>query len=526
MQEQIGEGNSLTFGVCFVDTSTAEFSLSTFSDDQDRTRLETLIVQIKPKELVLEKGIISKASLRVIKNCLGNVEINFIAPGIEFWTVAHTIDEIRRGSYFDCLGNEDYRSMWPIPLQLDSTAISAFGGLLYYLRSLRLDVDLISASNFHDYDPMRSASTLVLDGQTLINLEIFQNTYNSTDQGTLFSLLNHCSTPYGKRLFKKWVCHPLQSIEGINSRLDAVDDFFEVPGAMNHLCAQLKSLPDLERIVSRIHTGTCRVKDFCSSLAAFRKIQNILENFSPYAESFRSDRLKTLVSACFSNPMLKSLVYFENAFDHSEASSREKIQPFTGYDTDFDAFQDAVEAVEAKLNAYLIECQEKVKSKNISYRDIGKEIYQIEVPVKLKAPNDWTLMSKTQAVNRYYSPALRKLVNDILEARERADEAMRTFKSVMYGKFDENYSEWIALIRGVAEVDCLANLAIIRRNLGEPCCRPIFVSSMSSVLDIEGLRHPCLMHKAGMDFIPNDMHLSHEEQSMILLTGPNMGGNL
>lgn len=46
---------SPTYGICFVDTATAEFSLVSFEDDRERTKLETLLVQIRPTELVLEK---------------------------------------------------------------------------------------------------------------------------------------------------------------------------------------------------------------------------------------------------------------------------------------------------------------------------------------------------------------------------------------------------------------------------------------------------------------------------------------
>ena len=36
--------------------------------------------------------------------------------------------------------------------------------------------------------------------------------------------MNHCKTPFGKRLFKTWVMSPLMQVDDINSRLDSVDD--------------------------------------------------------------------------------------------------------------------------------------------------------------------------------------------------------------------------------------------------------------------------------------------------------------
>jgi len=46
------------YGVCFVDTSTGEFHLGEFIDDIERTQFETLILQIKPSEILYEKVII------------------------------------------------------------------------------------------------------------------------------------------------------------------------------------------------------------------------------------------------------------------------------------------------------------------------------------------------------------------------------------------------------------------------------------------------------------------------------------
>jgi DNA mismatch repair ATPase MutS len=60
----------------------------------------------------------------------------------------------------------------------------------------------------------------------------------------------------------------------------------------------------------------------------------------------------------------------------------------------------------------------------------------------------------------------------------------------------------------------------VRLSNQEPCCRPEFVEG-PSVLEIEELRHPCVQ-RDGMDFIPNDITLANDAQSMILLTGPNM----
>jgi DNA mismatch repair protein MSH6 len=63
---------------------------------------------------------------------------------------------------------------------------------------LKLDRDLVSLKNFEIYDPVQRGTSLVIDGQTLLNLEIFQNNYDGGDAGTLFKLVNQCKSPFGK----------------------------------------------------------------------------------------------------------------------------------------------------------------------------------------------------------------------------------------------------------------------------------------------------------------------------------------
>lgn len=89
------------FGIAFVDTATAEFNLATFLDDMDRTKFETLITQIKPKEIVIEKGGLSVRSTRILKNSIGvNTIWNNLRPEKEFWNPMDTLDELRIREYF------------------------------------------------------------------------------------------------------------------------------------------------------------------------------------------------------------------------------------------------------------------------------------------------------------------------------------------------------------------------------------------------------------------------------------------
>lgn len=115
------------------DTATSEFNLCLIKDDSDNSILETLLLQIKPKEMVLEKGNVSKALLKLIKNSLDNCEVNFLTQDSEFWSVETTEDELGSKKYF----GQD-RESWPeaVKESRNTIALSAMGGLVYYLRTV------------------------------------------------------------------------------------------------------------------------------------------------------------------------------------------------------------------------------------------------------------------------------------------------------------------------------------------------------------------------------------------------------
>ena len=69
---------------------------------------------------------------------------------------------------------------------------------------------------------------------------------------------------------------------------------------------------------------------------------------------------------------------------------------------------------------------------------------------------------------------------------------VRDALTTMQAAFATHAPAWTAAIKALAEVDCLASLALSRSMLGSPCCRPKFIESKVPVLESTGLRHPVL----------------------------------
>ncbi|KAJ6140552.1 DNA mismatch repair protein msh6 [Penicillium chermesinum] len=511
------------FGLAFVDTATGQFFISEFVDDVDMTKFETFVAQTRPQELLLEKSCVSQKAMRILKNNTGPTTLwNHMKPGREFWEADITLKELDASEYFVSENDENVKA-WPEVLRQardKDLLISAFGALVQYLRMLKIDRDLVTIGNFTWYDPIKKASSLVLDGQTLINMEIFANSFDGGVDGTLFHLLNKCITPFGKRTFKQWVCHPLMDAKRINARLDAVDALNADPTTRDQFSSQLTKMPDLERLISRVHAGQCKAQDFVRILEGFEQIDYIMGLLK---DSGSGDGIIGQLIA--SMPDLPPLLdYWKTAFDRPKAKESGILVPERGVESDFDSSQDHIEQIHKDLDSLLKKCRRDLGSNAIVYKDNGKEIYQLEVPIKIKnIPDDWDQMSATKQVKRYYFPELRNLIRQLQEAQETHSQIVKEVAGRFHARFDEHYGTWLAAVRIVSQLDCLISLAKASSSLGQPSCRPVFVEDERSVLEFEELRHPCLLSSVE-DFIPNDVQLGGKNANIDLLTGANAAG--
>lgn len=511
------------FGLAFVDTATGQFFVSEFVDDVDMTKFETFVAQTRPQEMLLEKGCVSQKAMRILKNNTGPTTIwNYLKPAKEFWEADITVKELDASEYFVSEDDDNVKA-WPEVLRQareKELLMSAFGALTQYLRVLKIERDLITIGNFTWYDPIKKASSLVLDGQTLINMEIFANSFDGGQDGTLFQLLNRCITPFGKRTFKQWVCHPLMDAKRINARLDAVDALNADPSTRDQFSSQLTKMPDLERLISRVHAGVCKAQDFVRVLEGFEQIEytmGLLKD-SGAGEGIIGQLIEGMPDL---SPLLS---YWKTAFDRPKAKDNGILVPETGVEADFDNSQDTIEQLHKELDSLLKKARRDLGSTAICYRDNGKEIYQLEVPVKVKnIPKNWDQMSATKQVKRYYFPELRSLIRKLQEAQETHGQIVKEVAGRFHTRFDEHYGAWLAAVRVVSQLDCLISLAKASASLGQPSCRPVFVEDERSVLEFEELRHPCLLSSVE-DFIPNDVQLGGKHANIDLLTGANAAG--
>ena len=152
---------------------------------------------------------------------------------------------------------------------------------MFYLERCLIDVDMFTMKRFEEYvPPLLSVDNniatpevkgmdrwknrnLIIDGATLLNLHLVPPYTGKKATGTLrdptaityslFSKIDKCKTPFGKRLLRQWICSPSCDPETIAARQEATE-FLMKPERRNLLDKIKQSfnrMPDLERLVQK-----------------------------------------------------------------------------------------------------------------------------------------------------------------------------------------------------------------------------------------------------------------------------------
>ncbi|TRM62248.1 muts domain V-domain-containing protein [Schizophyllum amplum] len=531
--EEHDGGDQSTFGICVLDCSTSQFNMSHFADDVCHTKLETMMRQLRPKEILVKKtgsGSLSVTSSRLLKSILPSQCTWTNLRDVEGFSYVSTIEELKKLYPDEDDAMDDGGLPETVPQSIrdmahSQQAVEALGSMIWYLRQLNIGKDILSMKNFNVYDPMKRGEGLVLDGQTLAHLEILMND-EGTEEGTLLKLLSRCITPFGKRLFRIWLCMPLREISTINDRLDAVEDILDHPSFESQFSEVAKGLPDLERIVARIHAKSCKIKDFLKVLNSFKKLSRGMNALADTSAEFESKTISGLLRGA--PDVVPNIKHIEEMFERpSSEKDAEELVPQEGKDDVYDEVIAEIKQLEKSLNKQLKKMEATVGGKLAYWHSAtgNKDIYLVETSASLKnVPREWTKHGGTKAKTRYIVPSLQAEIRKLKEARENRKTAIATFKSRLYAEFDLDRPLWLKAVRVFAELDCLFSLAKSSAAIGEPSCRPEFVDSDTSFLDFQELRHPTLSLQKVEEFIPNDIKLGNGVGKVALLTGPNMAG--
>lgn len=419
----------------------------------------------------------------------------------------------------------------------------ALAALVKYLVSLDCAEEVISSFKLQHYSVMKDPKFCQIDAVCLENLELLANSDDSSRRGSLLGLLETCRFHHGKRMLRRWICHPLRRIDEIEQRLDAVellsacpsacDTFFEVIFTRG---GGLAKIGDVERVFSRLTSGTAPLDVF---LQFFKTCEAFTSAAKAFYDALEQEKLISAESVLLfeilqSFPNLVELVVEDLPFDRAQAAANSKIQLYPGKDPEMEVALAEKRAAEAELAAELKRIQKEDGFSSAAYAHSKTERYVLTLSIKQSEksniPEDWKSVKKLKDVVKYNVPSVQERLQNLLLVERRIqsmeDNLLRNLQTSLA---KTHRAPCLDAISRIAQLDCFISLAsFVRTAGGEGLCRPRFVSrDETPTLIVQGMWHP-YVRPSGESFIKNDLTLGGYNDSVrppiLLVTGPNMGG--
>ncbi|CAH6787513.1 Msh3 [Phodopus roborovskii] len=365
-----------------------------------------------------------------------------------------------------------------------------------------------------------------INGTTLRNLEILQNQTDMKTKGSLFWVLDHTRTSFGKRKLKKWVTQPLLKLRDINARLDAISDVLHSESSVfEQIENHLRKLPDIERGLCSIYHKKCSTQEFFLIVKSLSQLQSELQALAPAVGAHvQSDLLRTLILE--TSALLSPVEHYLQILNEQAAKVGDKTELFKDL-SDFPLIKkrkDEIQDVIQSIQMHLQELRKILNRPSLQYVTVSGQEFMIEIKNSAVSciPADWVKVGSTKAVSRFHPPFIVENYRRLNQLREQLVLDCSAEWLHFLENFGEHYHTLCKAVNHLATVDCIFSLAKVAKQGNY--CRPTLQEENKII--IKNGRHPMIDVLLGEQdqFVPNSTSLSEDSERVMIITGPNMGG--
>ncbi|CAG8607559.1 5563_t:CDS:10, partial [Paraglomus occultum] len=519
--------------VLAVQIATGDIIYDYFDDGHMRNELETRLLHIRPCEILLPK-IISKQTEKVISH-ITSQSTSGVGEKIRIERMDDIhLDYARAFSFVsefysnakNCSNKEVAdesgesvvkETLFTDVMQFPRSITSCLASLISYLQKFSLDHVFRLTKYFTHFS---ARNQLLLNGNTISNLEIYNNQTDLREKGSLLWVLDHTRTPFGKRLLRKWIGRPLIDIGQLNERIGAVEEILHGTSPVLSVTQELLGkLPDLEKGLCKIHYGKC------TSSELFRILNSLQRVSSAYLPFSSLDLTSPLLTSIFTFlPKIKPCVdNFLSVINIGAAERQDKFNLFKNAEKyrEIQQHKENIATVEKDFYNHLMEIRRLLQKPKFEYKTVAGIEYLIEVKKTEEniVPKTWVKVCGTKSASRFHSPTIMQKIKERDQHRERLSSACDQAYKNFLQEISNHYEVLRDAIQKIAVLDCLFSLAIVSRQPGY--VKPEFTDEAE--IEVVNGRHP-MIEQLNNTFVANDVKLSTNGLRTMILTGPNMGG--
>ena len=493
-------GESGKFGLAFCDVSTGAFFSTVCADPQS---VASELGRFAPSEIIrygtnVDCEAIEDAVFRRLSCCVNEGKSEHFR--------LETAEEV--------LETHFHASLSQLGLTGMPAAVIASGALMQTLLWIQKN-DLAHIRELQYYTTGRF---MELDLDARRNLELTETMRSKEKKGTLLWVLDKTHTAMGGRMLRSWLEKPLLDPVEITRRHTAVEELVDSVIVRGELEEALRDVTDLERVMTRIVTGTVNCRDLLGLARGFRALPDV----------------KALLGKCES-PLLRKLEQHIDALtdcadliestivDEPPLTIREGGIIRKGANEEADRLRDIMEGGSGTIAAIEASEREKtgIRTLKVGFNRVFGYYIEISKSFMDQVPANYVRKQTLANCERYITQELKELENQVLTAKDR----LTALEYQIFTQLREHLAKQAARVQqtaaAVAAADALCSLAAVAVQRGY--CRPEI--TLSREISITDGRHPVVeaVLKDSL-FVPNDTHLGAEDNQVAIITGPNMAG--
>ena len=491
------------FELAWCDVSTGDFYTAELIGDRYQDELMDQLARIEPREIIAN-------------------EFLFTREFIIKWITSRFYTEKKEQKLFDIeRGQQALQEHFGVAtlagfgLADRSMAVCAAGALIRYLE----DTQKNALTHIRRISVVRPKEFMGLDAATRRNLELTAPLrFDGNRKHTLLGILDRTCTSMGARLLRAWTDQPLQTAEGIERRLDAVEALVKQTKERGLLRETLGGVYDIERLCSKIAYGTVNARD-CDAL---RKTLAKIPFVRAVAEAVTGSEALSYIAEHI-DPMEDVRSLLESAIvDEPPLSVKEGNFIRAGYNAEVDELRALSHGGRGSLAE--LEARERertgIKNLKVGYNRVFGYYIEVTNSYRHLVPLEYQRKQTLANAERFVTPELKALEERIVGAEEKVVsleyDLFCGIRSLLLGCTDRLKADSLML----AELDCYCSLAGAAAD--HDYCRPRI--SKSGKLKIIDGRHPIVERSVKDPFIPNSTELDDRDERIVILTGPNMAG--
>ena len=493
-----GEGGK--FGLSFCDVSTGAFFVTVCTDPQS---VASELGRFAPSEVIrfgagVDSTAIEDAIFRRLNCCVNEGH----ADAFHLETAEATLE-----SHFNA-------TLSALGLAGMPAAVVSAGTLLKHL----LFIQKNELAHIRQLQYYTTGKFMELDLDARRNLELTETMRSKEKKGTLLWVLDKTHTAMGGRMLRSWLEKPLLDAVEITRRQAAVENLVDSVIVRGELEEALRDVTDLERVMTRIVTGTVNCRDLLGLARGFRALPEVKRQLA----QCDAPMLRKLEQSI--DPLTDCADLIENTIvDEPPLTIREGgiIRP--GANADADRLRDIMEGGSGTIAA--IEASEKektgIRTLKVGYNRVFGYYIEVSKSFMDQVPAHYVRKQTLANCERYITQELKELETQVLTAKDR----LTALEYQIFTQLREHLAAQAARVQltaaAVAAADALCSLAAVAVQRGY--CRPEI--TLGREIAITDGRHPVVeaMLKDSL-FVPNDTRLGSEENQVSIITGPNMAG--